>query len=182
MRPTTVLALATFVEACAAARPRPTPTDPPLLALSPASLAAELHLVQRVTVERGDRSWVFDALVEADRSEVLIAALVMSQAVARLKWDGQRLEEEHSAQTPDAIQPARILSDVQLAFWPASAVRDGLPPHFDLDEGPLTRSVTRDGKPFAMLRYVGTPPAWSRVELTHFVYGYRLIIESKEAP
>ena len=71
---------------------------------------------------------------------------------------------------------------MQLAFWPSAAVREGLPEHFTLDEGPGERVVTQGGKPFVRLHYVGTPPVWSRVELTHEAYGYRLIIESKEAP
>jgi hypothetical protein len=133
-------------------------------------------------VVRGDSTWGFDALLEADATEVRLAAFVMGQTMVRLTWNGRSLEEEHSARAPDIITPARILSDVQLAFWPSEAIREGLPEHFALDEGPNERSITQDGKPFAQLTYIGTPPVWSRVELTHQAYGYRLTIESKEAP
>jgi hypothetical protein len=158
------------------------PVDAPLLSLSPASLGGELHLAQRVTVLRGEDRWTFDALLEADAEVVQLAAFVMGQTVLRLKWDGRTLEEEHSARAPDAVTPSRILSDVQLAFWPREAVSAALPAHFTLDEAPLARVVTRDGEPFATLRFTGTPPAWRQVELTHLAYGYRLVIESKEAP
>lgn len=176
------LFLAAGLTACAAARPCFPRGDGPLLSLSPGSLGGELHLAQRVTVLRGDSTWAFDALLEADALEVRLAAFVMGQTVLRLRWDGRTLEEEHSARTPEVITPARILSDVQLAFWPSAAIREGLPQHFTLDEGSGERVVTQDGRPFARLHSVGTPPGWSRVELSHQAYGYRLIIESKEAP
>lgn len=179
------VSLATTLGACVTARPTPpsgAPSDGLLLALSPASLGRELHLAQRVTVFRGSSTWAFDAQLEADSTEVLLAAFAMGQTVARLRWDGHALEETHSERTPDVITPARILSDVQLAFWPASAVREGLPAPFALEEKPGERLVRRDGAPFVSVRWLEQTPTSSRVELTHLTFGYRLVIESKEAP
>jgi len=179
------VSLATTLGACVTARPIPAsgaPTEGLLLALSPASLGRELHLAQRVTVFRGSSTWAFDAQLEADSSEVLLAAFALGQTVARLRWDGHALEETHSERTPDVITPARILSDVQLAFWPADAVRAGLSPGFSLEEKPGERLVRRDGVPFVTVRWLDETPSSSRVELTHLTFGYRLVIESKEAP
>jgi hypothetical protein len=82
---------------------------------------------------------------------------------------------------PPAVTASRILSDVQLAWWPSDAVRSGLPAGYTLEEGAGTRAVSQNGAPFASVAYEGTAPAWSHVRLTQQRYGYVLDIESVEA-
>lgn len=180
MRPGLNVGALLLAAACVTAPVRPTPTEPrALLALSPASLGRELHLAQRVTVHRGAQTWAFDAQLEADAQTVNLAAFLLGQTVARLSWNGVTMNETHSERAPDVVTPARILSDVQLAFWPAAAVRDGLPAGYSLlDEGPR-RTVIHDGQPFVT---VSASADQSRVEFEHLTFGYRLTIESKESP
>lgn len=151
------------------------------LRLSPASLGRELSLSQRITVVRGDDRKSFDAQLEADASAVRIAAVAMGHTVATLTWDGKSLEQKVSTHVPPAVTAARILSDVQLAWWPAEAIRAGLPAGYSLEEGANSRVVTEAGAPFASVSYEGTAPAWRFVKLTQARYGYVLEIESVEA-
>ncbi len=172
----TVAALLTT--ACVTTEVRSSPGPGALLALSPGSLGRELHLAQRVTVHRGDQTWAFDAQLEADAHVVQLAAFLLGQTVAKLSWDGATMEQSHSERAPDVVTPERILSDVQLAFWPAAAVREGLPSGYSLLDDGARRTVLHDGRPFVSVN-VGD---LARVELEHHAYGYRLTIESKEAP
>ena len=152
------------------------------LRLSPASLGRELQLSQRVTVVRGEERRSFDAQLEVDGSAVRIAAVAMGQTIATLVWDGKTLEQKVSVHVPPSVTASRILSDVQLAWWPAEAIRAGLPAGFALEEVNDTRVVTQDGRPFASVSYEGAAPAWKIVRLTQQRFGYVLEIESVEAP
>ena len=151
------------------------------LRLSPASLGRELQLSQRVTVVRGEERKSFDAQLEVDASAVRIAAVAMGQTIASLAWDGKTLEERVSVHVPPSVTAARILSDVQLAWWPAEAIRAGLPAGFSLDEVGANRTLTENGAPFASVNYEGAAPAWRLVRLAHHRFGYLLEIESVEA-
>lgn len=162
----------------------PRPPPPPAeftLRLSPASLGRELQLVQRITVIRGEERRSFDAQLEADAAAVRIAAVAMGQTVASLRWDGVTFEQQVSPHVPPAVTAERILSDVQLAWWPADAIRAGLLAGFTLEEAGATRVLHHDGAPWATVRYEGTAPAWRHVRLEHAHYGYALDIESVEA-
>lgn len=151
------------------------------LRLSPASLGRELQLSQRVTVVRGDERRSFDAQLEVDGSAVRIAAVAMGQRVATLVWDGTTLVHEVSVHVPPSVTASRILSDVQLAWWPAEAIRAGLPAGYALEEVKGTRVVTQAGRAFASVSYEGAAPAWKLVRLTQPRFGYVLEIESVEA-
>jgi hypothetical protein len=162
-------------------KPAPTPGDEALLALSPASLGRELHLAQRVTFTRGATSMAIDAQLEADSSSLKLAAFALGQTVAKLSWDGVHLEETHSQRVPEAVTPARIMSDVQLAFWPEDAVRAGLPAGYALQVTPARRLVLHQDAPFIDVRYTGTGPVFPRIQLEHVAHGFTLLIESTEA-
>jgi hypothetical protein len=177
-----VLLALVLAAACATPQKAPPPApDELVLALPPAALGRELHLAQRVTVLREGARFAFDAQLEADASALRLAAFALGQTVARLSWDGQRLDETHSSRTPEVVTPARIVSDVQLAFWPEAAVRAGLPPGYELVVSPARRLLLRQGLPFIEVRYEGTGPAFPRIEVDHVAHGFQLVIESTEA-
>lgn len=160
----------------------PPPAPPPelTLRLPPAALGAELSLAQRITVVRRGERQGFDALLEADASAVRVAALALGQRVASLSWDGTTFDAQVASQVPPAITAPRILTDVQLAWWPAAAVEAGLPPDFALEVSAAGRTLRRGGATVAIVTYEGTAPAWRRVTLQHVERGYTLEIDSVE--
>lgn len=178
MRRGLILFAALAMAACVTS-PRPRPEgDELLLKLSPGSLGRELQLAQRITVLRGGERKTFDAQLEVDATEVRIAAVALGQTVASLKWNGARFEQQVSTHVPEAITAERILSDVQLAWWPAAAIRAALPAGYALEEQGTRRTLTRDGAGLARIDYVGAAPAWAHVKLAHLRFGYELDIES----
>jgi hypothetical protein len=167
--------------ACVTA-PRPVERNNEVLfQLAPAALGRELHLAQRVTFVRGSTTMSFDAQLEADASALKLAAFALGQTVARMTWDGVRLEETHSQRVPDVVTPARIMSDVQLAFWPEESIRAALPAGYSLQTAPGVRRVLLGGEALIEVRYEGAGPIFPRIELNHLAHGFRMIIESTEA-
>lgn len=161
--------------------PRPPPVQEFTLRLSPAALGRELQLMQRISMVRGDLRRSFEAQLEIDASEVRVAALALGQTIATLRWDGQKFEQKVSTYVPEVVTAERIITDIQLAWWPEQVVREGLPSGFSLLTDGGVRELRFDGAPFASVHYEGTAPAWSRVILSHHRYGYTLEIESVEA-
>lgn len=176
-----VLGFSSCVTTAPATGPAAGSTDEGLLRLAPSTLGRELHLAQRVTFHRGATTMAFDAQLEADATALRLAAFALGQTVAKLTWDGVHLEETHSQHVPEVVTPARIMSDVQLAFWPEAAVRAGLTPRFSLEVGPARRMLLKDGQPFIDVRYTGEAAVPSKVELDHVQHGFQMVIESTEA-
>ncbi len=151
------------------------------LRLPPVALGRELHLSQRITVTRQGERHSFEAQLEVDAAAVRIAAVAFGQTVASLSWDGVSLEQRVSSHVPEAVTAARILSDVQLAWWPVDAIREGLPPGYRLEEHAATREVFLNQSLVVTVHYEGVAPVWRQVRLIHASYGYTLDIESVEA-
>ncbi|NUT14233.1 MAG: DUF3261 domain-containing protein [Cupriavidus sp.] len=128
-----------------------------LLRLPPASLQRELKLQQHITVEftvqgRTEHRELL-ALLEADAARTRLAAVSGGQVLARLDWDGTTLRVSRSPWAPAELQPERILSDLQLALWPAAAIRAALPPGWSLDASPALRQLRQDDEAVAEIRF-----------------------------
>jgi hypothetical protein len=150
--------------------------EPPVLRLSPASLGRTLALQQRLTVQVRGHEQQVDVVLEADREVVRMALLVLGQAAARLEWDGTQLRETRAPGWPEVVRGERILSDVQLMYWPAEAVRAALPAGWTLQADAARRVLAQGGRTVAEVRYV----AANVTELSNSAAGYSLRVESKE--
>lgn len=150
------------------------------LALSPASCACALSLDQRLSIFHGSDAHSVDARLEVDAESVQVALVGMGQTLGTLRWDGAHLETTAPMQWPEVVTARRVLSDLQLVWWPEASVRAALPARWTLVEAPLQRQVVRAGVPVITVRYEGTPPGWRRVVLEH-LGRYRLEIESTES-
>ena len=181
MRLTRALALL-LVAGCATVPKQAPDTGALQLQLSPASYGGELELSQRITVTRDGSTRAFDAQLEVDAEFVRIAALAMGQTFASMQWNGQTLEKKVSTHVPSAVTAERILSDVQLAWWPLGAVQGGLPPGWTVEEADGERLLKDRGALVARITYTGTGPAFPHVRLEHVRYGYVLDIDSVSAP
>jgi hypothetical protein len=166
--------------ACATPRGRASAAEELALSLSPASCRCALSLDQRLTVFDGVNTHGVDARLEVDDASVDVALVSSGQVVGALHWDGTHVEARSASAWPPVVTPGRVLSDVQLVWWPAAAVRAGLPPGWVLEEEPLARRLRRDGLDTVSVRYEGTAPAWRRVVLEHRGR-YTIEIESVEA-
>lgn len=176
LRPCAPLLVA--VLAACAAPPGASPTavlaQAPLLRLSPAALGRSLALQQQLVVTAAGQTHRIDALLEADSDAVRLAVLSLGQTVARVEWDGTQLRETRAKGWPAAVSGERILSDLQLVWWPVDAVRAALPMGWALHATPGGRKLTEGSEPVIVVRYLSP----TLVEFDNLRTGYELRFES----
>lgn len=186
MRRLTALVSLVVLVACTA-------TGPPILpaiALPPADLGQQVSVFQSLKVAPlaesvdatgGAAPLAIEALLETDDRSVRLAAFVLSQRVMTMRWDGKRLEVEQRVNLPPGVAASRILRDLQLAYWPANAVRQALPEGWTLADGAWEREL-RYGEQIAVkIRYSEETRWLGRIEFSNRAEGYRLTIDSVPA-
>jgi hypothetical protein len=175
---------ATVAIAACATTPRPAI---PTIALAPADLGQQVSVFQRLgvapiaqgTAAAGTGGPItVEALVEMDDRVVRVAAFVLSQRVLTLQWDGARLAVEQSGNLPPGVAGSRILRDLQLAYWPASAIRTVLPEGWALEDGARERELRYGRQVAVRVRYSDDTRWLGRIELSNFPEGYQLTIDS----
>lgn len=153
----------------------------PLGYVAPAAFGQSLTLTQQITVEARGETRSFEAVVAIDAERVDLAALAMGRRMIAVHLDAAGLREERSPLVPDAVSGARILRDLQLAYWPRPALAAALPADWSVEDGEHSRDVMHDGVTILHVEYSGTPRWRGRTTLEHRRFGYRLTIESDEA-
>lgn len=144
------------------------------LRLPPASLGRELALQQQLSFEFGKETRTLDALLEADSSEVRLAVQAMSQSALRLRWDGQTLDQQRAEWLPPTLRGERVLSDLQLAYWPVEAIRAALPAGWRLDLEGSDRQLREGDQDVTTVHY----PSPDRIEIVQHRENFRLVIVS----
>ena len=146
----------------------------PVLRLPPSALPTPLALQQRLAFRHGKRSDTVDALVESDGANTRLVIHAQVQVALRLDWDGKALKQQRAPFLPAALDGERVLSDLQLVFWPVDAIAASLPAGWSLHEE-QQRRILRQGE--AIIATVDYPqPLQARLE--QHVMGYTLEIIS----
>jgi hypothetical protein len=171
-----LLTMAMLSGLAACTTPPAPPAAAPLLRLAPSTLGRTLALQQQLTVQSGDRTEHIDVLLEADTQSVRVALLGLGQTGASLEWDGHDLKQTQASWWPRAVSAERVLSELQLALWPAEAVRQVLPTGWTLEAGATERLLRQGDNDVIRIRYLSP----TRSELVHLLDGYRLDIESRD--
>jgi hypothetical protein len=171
-----VLTLALAQTGCAGLAPDAARARAPalLLRLPPSALGRELALRQHLQVEAGGRLIEFDALLEADATELNLALLVFERPLARLHWDGLTLQAQRQPGWPAAVSADRILSDLGLLLWPAAAIAAALPPGWTLSAEAGQRELRWQGALVERVTY--RSPRQAVIE--HALDGYRMTIDT----
>ena len=170
------LAAALVLAACASA-PFAPPAATPMLRLAPSSLGRELAVVQQLDVQVAGQTRSLEVALEADAQSVRMAFLQLGQTVARLEWDGRQLAQSLAPGWPRVVSAEQVLSDLQLVWWPAAAVREGLAPGWQLAESPQTRELSYQGRVLTSVRKL----APEHVELVQHAQGYTVQIHTRGA-
>ncbi|MBK1612135.1 hypothetical protein CKO44_01455 [Rubrivivax gelatinosus] len=172
-----IVATAAVLAGCATA-PAPAPLpEAPLLRLAPAALGRSLNQQQQISVSAPGRApQRAELLLEVDAQAVRLAVFGLGQTAARLEWDGRQLRQQRAPWWPAAVSGERILSELQLALWPADAVRAALPAGWTLQVGADGRRLLWADRPVMTIRH----EAPGRTELVNERDGYRLLIEAQD--
>jgi Protein of unknown function (DUF3261) len=174
-----MLGAATLAAAGCATAPRATPQVPadasrPLLRLAPAALGRTLAMQQQLTITHGAETHRLEALLEADANELRLVVQAVGRSALRLRWDGIQLEQSRADWLPPQLVGERVLSDLQLAYWPAEAVAAALPAGWTL-EADAAHRVLREGE--VVVTEVSYPTA-RRIEIAQRRDAFRLDIDS----
>lgn len=148
------------------------------LSLAPSAFPQALSLQQQVRVEQAGRSVDFDAVLDISPETVTLVGMAFNQRVFTLEYDGKTLKETRSRVLPREVQAADVLSDLQLALWPADAVRSALPQGWTLADSVNARVLSQADTVRASIAYESTPRWSGTISLTNQQYNYRLSIRS----
>ena len=174
-----VLVLTTSLDGCSG-RAAP-PPDHLQLALAPAGFAQRITLQQRVHVERDGREVDFEAVLDIGPDSLTLIGIAFGQRILTLRYDGIRLIESRSPMLPREVLGADVLSDLQLALWPADAVRAALPSGYTLRDADTMRVLSMGDEEIATINYEGSPRWIGRVTVNNKQFAYRLVIQSVAA-
>jgi hypothetical protein len=169
------------LQACGALSMRQRTDSMPLL--PPATYGGEVTALQRLTVTRdaGSASLTLDVATEIDTRELRVAGFLLGQRVLLLAWDGKQLRESREAAVPDALNARTVLGMLQFTYWPAAAIRAGLPNDWRLEEAAGQRKLYRGATLILESSRKDSTPlgdAWLRNHQDHYQITIELAHES----
>lgn len=151
------------------------------LQLAPAALGASISLQQRLSVERDGRVDYLEGALEVDERHVSMIGLALGQRVMSLEFDGSQLKSWRHALLPEQVRAEEVLEDIQLTYWPVTAVRAALPAGWRVEETGMRRTLWSDEAKVMVIDYSGVPRWNGKVTLTNLRYHYQLTIQSAPA-
>lgn len=150
--------------------------------LPPSSLGQIRSERQIVHAAYADQTATMQCVLEiAPQRLQLIAVNAMGLRLFSVRVEGEQVTVERAPGVPEQIDPARILADVQLAYWPlATLQRAYADSGWNVSE-PFahTRRLTRDGRLISEVHYAANArDVWKqRLWLSNVAFGYTLGIE-----
>ena len=148
------------------------------MAIAPSAFGESLSLQQRVHVEAVGRELDLDVVLEIAPDEVTLVGIALGQRVLTLRYDGVKLTESRHALLPRDVRGRDILSDMQLALWPTSAVRAALPRGWTITDTDGGRVVSQGADEVLRITYEATPRWKGVMTVRNLRYNYRLQITS----
>ena len=172
------LALALASAACATRPVAPAPTWP---LLGPSALGESQQVRQVLHAAYGATTVGLQCVVTVtpDGLEV-VGVTALGQRAFTVEYDGEHVKAERAPQMPATVDPARLVNDLELVYWPLAALESALSPLGWTVSEPFagTRRLTRDGHLIAEVHYADAHPWSGRVWLSNFAAHYSLSIES----
>lgn len=184
LRTLTSLLCAVLLMACAAA-PAPPAALPSLQPLAPAALGASRRSRQIVHAAFGEREATLQCVLSVDAQRVGVIGLTASgQRLFGLDYDGSRSTVDAGSLLPTQIPPERLLTDLQLVYWPLAAWQAATAGgDWRVSESvPGTRRLHHRERLVAEVHYAGGDPWNGRVWLSNFQFGYALTVDAQPLP
>jgi hypothetical protein len=158
------LASLLLVGGCATSDPNCAALSAGRYCLQPSTAVAPFEATQKVDLRFRERRETLIAEIEVDAAGMRMAGLTpFGQKLLQLSWDNRELK---ATTVPGARFDAALLAAMlQLAHWPADAVRAGLSPALRLEESPGARRVLENDMLVLGIRLEGERPPYRSVRL-----------------
>jgi len=151
---------------------------------TPASLGNSLEVTQILRGAFGAREITLQCAVNATSTQLHVVGLTsLGLRVFTIKYDGEHLEAEHASQVPEFFKPEQLVNDLQLVFWPLSALQQTFAgTQWQVTEPHVgTRRPRRAEQLIAEVHYADPDPWTGRAWIVHFDVPYTVGIESRLA-
>lgn len=148
--------------------------------LQPTTAVAPFDVQQKVDSRFRDRRETLIVELEVDATGLRFAGLTpFGQKLIQLGYDNRSA----SATTiPDSrISPALLVALLQLAQWPADAVRAGLEAPLTLEEHGQQRRILNRGEPTLTIEYGDGQAPWRKIHMIVHAADLELTIEPMDA-
>lgn len=156
-------------------------SPPAEIALAPPDSPGPRNASQVIHAAYGPRTFTLGTAIQIDAAGLKVVGLTATgHRLFTVSWDGTAVTAEKSSIFPDAMDPKRVLADVQLALWPLAAVQAAF------HAGGLTvsepfagvRRVQRGDTLVAEVHYATADPWSGRLWLVNFELDYSLAIDT----
>jgi hypothetical protein len=157
----------------------PPPTWKPL---PPSSLGAARAANQRLRAAFGDQELSLDCAVSVTAERITVIGLVPAgPRMFTVSYDGRQIEAQANRTVPKALEPERLLNDLQLTLWPRQALELAFEnSRWRMTEpDSRTRRLLRDGRLVTEVHYATADPWTGRAWLVSFDGGYTISVDSQ---
>lgn len=146
-----------------------------------AELSESFNATQAILAEYEERSYSFEAHVEARPGKITIVAVsALGAALFSITFDGTELQASGSSQAK-LINAEYVLADVLLAHWDIDWLNRRLEgASIEVSQAGNERFVTREGELIIGIAYESSDPWGGAAELTHIEREYVLRIKTAE--
>jgi len=148
--------------------------------LQPTTAVTPFEVQQKVDTRFRERRDTLIVEFEVDAAGLRFAGLTpFGQKIIQLGYDNRAA----SATTiPDSrISPALLVALLQIALWPADAVRAGLEAPLTLEESDGQRRILNRGEPTMTIEHGAGQPPWRKIHMTVHAADLELSIETLDA-
>lgn len=137
--------------------------EPLIQPLGPSALGRSVEARQQVSVHyQGHTRSLQIALRVAPDNLTLIGLSAIGQRLFTLGWNGREITHQNGLEKSHRLPARRILADLELAYWPLSALRTALASHaMRLEQLGSTRALW-DGDKLLWIAWRGPGQPWHR--------------------
>lgn len=131
--------------------------------LQPSTALAPRDAVQRVDIAMGELRETVIVALEIDHAGLRVVAVTpFGQKLIEMEYDNKVL---HGGAAAPQLDPMLLAMLVQLALWPADAVRNGLSESLMMDANSGHRRIVYDGETLVSVEYEGQTRGRMRIRV-----------------
>ena len=177
--PLTIIVLVMSLTSCALWQTVNNLISPPRLPLSQ-PIGPERRVLLQMTFDKDDLHQKLLIALELDAHHIAMAGLTQDGlSLFNLNYDGTTLLFEQSPLMHNAIAPETLLNDLQLAYWPITALAKQTQAPWRLDAKHNERNLYYNNEKQASITYIVNSETWpTKLDLINYPNNYHLHIDT----